>query len=189
MKLFAKNLRVILSSKTRISEKGQSLAEMCLSMVVLVMIMSGVIDIGRAYFAYIALEDSAGEAALYMSVYPNCPYELSGGVPVANDGVNGGDCDPPNNAMWRAQRSGGSGGLVDWNNSDRVTFTVKCFNNADTTTGEMDCSADDPRPGDLVIVTIDYQFGLISPIIPDINGSPSFKLTGTSSQLIVAPRQ
>jgi hypothetical protein len=51
------------------SQCGQGLVEMALVGVVLVLILSGVIDLGRAYFAYIAVADAATEGAAYGATF------------------------------------------------------------------------------------------------------------------------
>jgi Flp pilus assembly protein TadG len=58
--------------KARKSERGQSLVEMALTLPILLLILSGLIDLGRVYFTYVALEDVVGEAALYLSINPDC---------------------------------------------------------------------------------------------------------------------
>ena len=82
-------------------ERGQSLVEVAIGFVALLFILSGVLDLGRVYFIFVALEDGAGEAALYLSINPECRY--------ANDGIS---CADPNNAEFRAKNAGG--GSVDW---------------------------------------------------------------------------
>ena len=83
-------------------EKGQSLVEFALSLPILILILSGLIDIGRVYFAYIFLEEAAAEAALYMSLHPDCVNATS--LPTG--------CEDPNNALWRAQYSGSTQGIL-----------------------------------------------------------------------------
>jgi len=51
-------------------EKGQSMVEMAISWVVLVMLLAAVVDFGRAFYTYISLRDAAQEGALYASTYP-----------------------------------------------------------------------------------------------------------------------
>ena len=51
-------------------EQGQSLVEFAVGLVVILVILCGLLDLGRAYFIYVALEDGAGEAALYLSINP-----------------------------------------------------------------------------------------------------------------------
>ncbi len=45
-------------------ERGQSMVEMALGFVLLLIVLSGLLDVGRAFYIYVALEDAAGEAAL-----------------------------------------------------------------------------------------------------------------------------
>ena len=54
-------------------ERGQSLTELAVSMTFILILLAGVVDIGRAFFTYIALRDAAQEASLYGSIEPtNC---------------------------------------------------------------------------------------------------------------------
>jgi hypothetical protein len=48
----------------RKAQKGQSLVEFSLGLVFLLIIVSGLIDLGRLYFTHVALEDAAGENGL-----------------------------------------------------------------------------------------------------------------------------
>src|SRR5215470_5311277 len=86
-------------------QKGQSLVEFSLGLVVILIIVSGLLDLGRLYFTFVALEDAAGEAALYLSINPHCLH--------ASDGPQ---CANPNNADWRARNSGGQ--EVDWSKAN-----------------------------------------------------------------------
>lgn len=150
-------------------EKGQSIVETTFGMVVLVIIMAGMLDLGRMYFTFVALEDAAGEAAMFLSINPYCAYDsLDGSGNYVADNLNPGDgCDPPNNAVWRAQEAGG--GLIEW--SDVVVVASI----TDTATGT----------GDIVEVEIQYEFPLLLPLIPEIAGSPSLTLTSRASQTVV----
>lgn len=52
-------------------EKGQSMIELAISLVVLIILLSGVVDFGRVAFYYIAMRDAAQEGASYASIFPN----------------------------------------------------------------------------------------------------------------------
>ena len=52
-------------------EKGQSLLEMALLLPILLIVLMGVLDLGRAYYVTVALEDVAGEGAVYAALHPN----------------------------------------------------------------------------------------------------------------------
>lgn len=51
-------------------ERGQSFVELALSFVLLMTLLAGVVDIGRAFFAVIALREAAEEGAVYGSIEP-----------------------------------------------------------------------------------------------------------------------
>lgn len=88
-------------------EQGQSLVEFAVGLVVILLILCGLLDLGRAYFIFVALEDGAGEAALYLSINPECRYESDGA-----------DCVDPNNAEFRARNAGGL--QVDWTHANII---------------------------------------------------------------------
>lgn len=52
-------------------EHGQSLSELALIIVIIVILLAGVLDLGRALFQYLAMRDSAQEGASYATVFPN----------------------------------------------------------------------------------------------------------------------
>jgi len=92
------------------AQRGQSLVEFSLTAIIIIMILSGLLDLGRLWFIYIALEDGAGEAALFLAINPTCETAA--------------DCPDPNNAEWRARHS--AGGVLDWSTVDIITnVTVK----------------------------------------------------------------
>ncbi len=63
----AEKLVVYLSKK---SERGQGLVEFALSITLLMFFLAGTIDLGRAFFTYMALRDAAQEGASYASISP-----------------------------------------------------------------------------------------------------------------------
>lgn len=58
------------------NEKGQSLVELAVSLVALLILLAGVVDLGRAAFYYIAMRDAAQEGASFGSIYPNQCYAI-----------------------------------------------------------------------------------------------------------------
>ncbi len=56
--------------KVERSEKGQSLIELALGLVVILLLLSGIVDLGRVLFYYQAMRDAAQEAAAYASAFP-----------------------------------------------------------------------------------------------------------------------
>jgi Flp pilus assembly protein TadG len=51
-------------------ERGQSLVEMAVSLVLLLLLLSGTVEFGMAFFQFIQLRDAAQEGALYGSINP-----------------------------------------------------------------------------------------------------------------------
>ena len=53
------------------NERGQSLVEVALAMPLLILIVMGILDLGRAFYAYVALSDAAAEGAAYAAIHPD----------------------------------------------------------------------------------------------------------------------
>ncbi len=52
------------------SEKGQSLLELSMVMVVLLILLAGIVDLGRMMYEYLTMRDAAQEGAGYAAVFP-----------------------------------------------------------------------------------------------------------------------
>jgi len=50
-------------------EQGQSLIEFAISLVIILLLLAGVVDLGRAFFAYIIIRDAAQEGAVYGAIH------------------------------------------------------------------------------------------------------------------------
>ncbi|MBI9047439.1 MAG: pilus assembly protein [Anaerolineaceae bacterium] len=60
--------------KHKDTEKGQSFTEFALSITFLLILLAGIVDIGRLAFNYIGMRDASQEGVVYGSIYPvNCP--------------------------------------------------------------------------------------------------------------------
>ncbi len=57
--------------RIRKSEKGQSLVELGVSMVVVLILLSGLVDLGRAVFTLLAMQDAAEEGLVYGVGFPS----------------------------------------------------------------------------------------------------------------------
>ncbi|MBO9370827.1 MAG: pilus assembly protein [Chloroflexi bacterium] len=51
-------------------QRGQSLVEFALVLPLLILLLGGVLELGRLFFAYVAVTDAAAEGATYASIYP-----------------------------------------------------------------------------------------------------------------------
>lgn len=54
----------------REKEHGQSMVELALTITILMVLLAGTIDLGRAFFTWLALRDAAQEGASYGAIYP-----------------------------------------------------------------------------------------------------------------------
>ena len=61
-------------------ERGQSLVEFAFSMTFLLILLVGIVDLGRAFFTYMALRDAAQEGALYGSTTPTSTSDIEARV-------------------------------------------------------------------------------------------------------------
>jgi hypothetical protein len=57
------------------SQRGQSMVELAISLVILMLLLAGVIDLGRAFFTFMAMRDAAQEGASYGALFPTVSKE------------------------------------------------------------------------------------------------------------------
>ena len=142
------------------TQQGQSLVEFAISMMFFLIFLLGLLDLGRLYFIYVALEDSAGEAAVFLSLYPECLDASSGSL-----------CGDPNNATYRAQNAAsGYFQFFDWGDNTQLNVYRPPVYATGTT----------------VRVEIIHTFDLLFPVIPDIVGADSITLRSEASHIIVS---
>jgi Flp pilus assembly protein TadG len=68
-------------------QRGQSLVEFALLLPVLLIILAGVLDLGRLYYSYVAVTDAAGEGASYAAIHPPDPDGPSQDFTIAESAV------------------------------------------------------------------------------------------------------
>ncbi len=61
--------KIFLPSK---SERGQSLTELAVIVVIMIIILAGVVDAGGVIFQYLAMRDAAQEGASYATAFHSC---------------------------------------------------------------------------------------------------------------------
>jgi hypothetical protein len=64
------NAQLCVSPHPQKEERGQSLVELAVSLVVLLLLLSGAVESSLALFQYVTIRDAAQEGALYASVNP-----------------------------------------------------------------------------------------------------------------------
>jgi Flp pilus assembly protein TadG len=64
----------------RSNEKGQSLVELALMLVFVLVLLAGVVDLGRMMFEYLIMRDAVQEGAGYGMIYPGYCNEIAARV-------------------------------------------------------------------------------------------------------------
>jgi hypothetical protein len=67
-------------------ENGQGFVEFAVGITFLLVLLAGILDLGRAYFSYIALQDAAQEGASYASIAPTDIDGIRGRVRATSSG-------------------------------------------------------------------------------------------------------
>ena len=149
-------------SQTREYERGQSLVEFALMFVVLSLILMGILDVGRLYYAFVGLQDAVGEGAQYATM------NLTTAACADNTGSA---CADPNNVVWRTKHANPAGAI----NPDLVSVQVAIG------TPDMISHA---TP---VTVTATYSHTLLTPMIQTIVGSSVLPLKAQSATFLGMP--
>lgn len=156
------------------SERGQSFIELAISMVFLLVLLAGVMDLGRLIFTYIALRDAVQEGGAFLAITPN-------------------ECG---SAITRIrQHTSGAVDLSAANINITVSYTINGtqFNNCTTTLNAVlpanPSRINDVCPGDAVRVTATYNnFPIATPFIGAIVGGQAVTFnTEVVDSIIVDP--
>ncbi|MHB1119194.1 MAG: TadE/TadG family type IV pilus assembly protein [Bellilinea sp.] len=65
------------NTKTKSTEKGQSMVELALVLSLVLILLAGVVDLGRMMFEYLSMRDAAQEGGVYGATHPNYCAETS----------------------------------------------------------------------------------------------------------------
>jgi hypothetical protein len=143
--------------------------ELAIGLVVLLLLLAGVIDLGRAFFAFIAMRDAAQEGASYGSLYPT----LAGSCTTFDR-----DSTMFNSACIHQRIRSATNTPINFNtaiaNGD-IILTI-------TLVGGQACA------GNAIQVDLDYpNFPMIMPLFPVIMGRSSIPLHATVTDEIIRP--
>jgi len=159
---------------TKHSEKGQSMVELAVAIVVLLILVAGVVDLGRVAFHYIAMRDAAKEAASYASVFPNNNQQI---FARATDGIAGDGVDPSrievNLKIYK------SAGTYECNWS--VSSPDACASSPDTSGSNV------VAVNNVIEVTItDSAFPITMPLLGSFLGSQTINLSTTIQDVVIS---
>jgi len=150
-------------------KRGQSLVELAISLMVILLLLSGAVDFGMALFSYTTLRDAAQEGALY------------------------GSMNPPRDSVTltaireRVRAAGGNSGPVDLSN-----FTDAQINVYLVPSGALACegntvSGGSPVPNG-VQVTLTYDYPIVMPLLGTVLGSQTIPLSASVTDTILQPK-
>lgn len=165
---------------------GQSLVELAISLTLLILLLSGAVTFGMAFFSYVALRDAAQEGALYGSFNPYIDANNDGkfeyGEPV-NAGtictrVMAGSNSPINMVGFSCPNSAPAAG--DTNYIYVVATTGNACEGSTTIGGVPTANA--------LQVTVAYNYPVFMPFVGAIIGSQSIPLHAIVTDTILEPR-
>lgn len=145
-------------------KRGQSLVELAISLMVILMLLSGAVDFGMALFSYTTLRDAAQEGALYASMNPP-------GTSTALKAIRE-----------RVRAAGGNSGPVDLSN-----FTDAQINVFLVPSGALACEGSTGGTPNGVQITLTYDYPIVMPLLGTVLGSQTIPLTASVTDTILQP--
>ena len=159
-----------------ISERGQSLVELSISLLVLLYLLSGAVEFGLAFFQFVQLRDAAQEGALYGSMNP---------VESSWDDIE-------------ARARAASASPIDLTDVGQVKVSIYILsktaaptdlgtlvweNGVQKATTNLDCE------GNGVRVTVSFRHTIFMPFMPQVLGRSYTDLSATVVDTILQPFQ
>jgi hypothetical protein len=141
------------------SERGQSLVELGISLLILLYLLAGAVEFGILFFQFVQLRDAAQEGALYGSMNPP---------------TNAGDNIGINAIITRAKYSSPTSSPIDLINDPDVDIKV-------TVTDGQYCE------GGSLEVEVTYPHQIFMPFMPQILNRTEIPLTATVVDTILTP--
>ena len=142
------------------TERGQSLTEFAISLVFLMTLLAGIVDLGRMFFAFIIIRDAAQEGAVYGSIAPK--EDINVLRTEVEDRVKATFTDPTD--------------------STNVPIDLMKLNVQTDVLGAT-CAT----PGSGVRVKVDYSIPVTMPFLGTILGSQEMKMSATAENAILSP--
>lgn len=132
--------------RTQQKEKGQSLVELAVTATFMILLLGGVIDLGRAFFSFLSLRDAAEEGALYGSYNPTDATGLKNRVRLSSDNP------------------------INLSSLPLDHINIQYTRGATTILESQAC------PGDSISVKVTYDFDLTMPLLGAVVGGETFPL-------------
>ena len=151
------------------SQRGQSLVELGISLVILLYLLSGAAEFGVLFFQYVQLRDAAQEGALYGSMNPY--------IDTGSPGNGKFDVGEPVNQAGIEQRArAASNSPIDLTDPTLVTIVASSSDGSN-----LFCE------GHGVKVVVTYDHNIFMPFMPQILNQDKITLTATVVDTILTP--
>jgi Flp pilus assembly protein TadG len=152
------------AKKNRKREKGQAMVEFAVSLIILLIILSGIIDLGRMFFYYIAMRDAAQEGVVYGIIDPLDLEEIRSRTCALLSDNTGIDI------------------VVTLNNAS--TYTLDCS----AATAAVPSAADACSPHTMEVAVIDPSFPISMPFLATFLGRSTITLDASVTGTILRPQ-
>jgi len=161
------------------SERGQSLVELAISLIILLIILAGVVDLGNMMFQYMAMRDAAQEAASYGSIFPRDCADIEDRARASL--FNAGEYDPDTNP------DGIIITIIVTNTTESPAVQKFCVDAAayEDPTNEIDLDACNPHG---ITVTVEQpNFPITMPLLGTFLGRQTVHLEASMTDTILRP--
>ena len=145
--------------KRFISERGQSLVELGVSLLILLYLLSGAAEFGVLFFQFVQLRDAAQEGALYGSMNP------TNAVPI-EDRVRAASSSP-----------------IDLTDVTKVTIAVTALDKTTNATKTLSSACE----GDGLFVQVSFTHHIFMPFMPQLLGRSDIPLTADVTDTVLTP--
>lgn len=145
--------------KRFISERGQSLVELGVSLLILLYLLSGAAEFGVLFFQFVQLRDAAQEGALYGSMNPR------NAVPI-EDRVRAASSSP-----------------IDLTDVTKVTIAVTALDKTTNATKTLSSACE----GDGLFVQVSFTHHIFMPFMPQLLGRSDIPLTADVTDTVLTP--
>jgi len=142
--------------------RGQSLVEFAIALPMLLILLLGTLDVGRMYFTWLALQNAAGEGALYAAINLNCIWPDDEPA-----------CSKSNRNAYERAISESPSGLVDWERITKDDFIVEPADRFGMTWG------------DPITITIYYDYDILTPVVAPLFPDGKLRLKARAMQKMI----
>ena len=140
-------------------ERGQSLVELAVSLLILLYLLSGAAEFGILFFQFVQLRDAAQEGALYGSMNPTNAVPIEQRVRAA------------------------SSSPIDLSDVTKVTIAVTAKDRTTNATKTLASACE----GDGITVQVSFTHNIFMPFIPQLIGRNSIPLTAEVTDTVLTP--